>query len=284
MVFDIRGTAPRRQIRLRDPRPADGASLFLVVGPVNIASLFESSNNVSTATKQFEEQAARIEAQTEARPRRRGPAARPDQGADQRRQRPVDTDSETGRSNTRRNPASQLEKASEAWAQYLKAPTNRAPAVPSWWRRPSSAWRRPRAQRPEIEANIKAAAAAQQSSPKPADPRRLSTLAIYRYFAFDYKGAEEARKKAATFANTKFDGKTSATNSTRPKNGRRNSRNSSPKPKRKPRKPRPRANRASASRSPKATCSRNRRSCRVGREGLEPSTLSLRGSCSNQLS
>jgi hypothetical protein len=58
----------------------------------------------------------------------------------------------------------------------------------------------------EAEANLRAAARAQQivAAARPS-LGTLSTLAIYRYYSFDYKGAEQARKQAATYANSKFE-------------------------------------------------------------------------------
>ena len=63
MVFDIRG---RRRVAVKVVYAVlavlMGASLFLVVGPVNIGELFnEGSSSSSEAAKQFEQQAERIE-------------------------------------------------------------------------------------------------------------------------------------------------------------------------------------------------------------------------------
>src|ERR1700733_10256031 len=61
MVFDIRGKR-RHVVKFVYAILAllMGASLFLVVGPVNIGALFGASNSVSSATKQFEEQTAKV--------------------------------------------------------------------------------------------------------------------------------------------------------------------------------------------------------------------------------
>ena len=58
MVFDIRGRR-KHVVRVVYAILAllMGASLFLVVGPVNLGSLFGASNSVSNSASLFEEQA-----------------------------------------------------------------------------------------------------------------------------------------------------------------------------------------------------------------------------------
>ena len=100
----------------------------------------------------------------------------------------------------------QLQKASAAWSEYLKQtdePSSGgaqlvAPALFSLAQTSRTG--------AEAEANLHAAAAAQQIV---ADRRpslgSLSTLAIYRYYSFDYAAAAKVRKEASKYAQTKFE-------------------------------------------------------------------------------
>lgn len=206
MVFDIRGKR-RHVVKFVYAILAllMGASLFLVVGPVNIASLFETGNTVSAATSQFEEQAERIEHKLV--------------------KNPEDADLLLSLTKTRINAANssveksstgevaytvesrqQLEKASEAWSDYLKATDEpsvggalvAAPALFSLAQlsRTNS----------DIEANIKAAAAAQKivAENRPS-VGSLSTLSFYTLYTFDYAAAEKAKKEAVAETNSKFE-------------------------------------------------------------------------------
>src|SRR3954462_9853933 len=69
MVFDIRGKR-KHVVRVVYAILAIlmGASLFLVVGPVNIAELLGDKNAAGDAGKTFEEQAERIEKRLRANP------------------------------------------------------------------------------------------------------------------------------------------------------------------------------------------------------------------------
>jgi cytochrome c-type biogenesis protein CcmH/NrfG len=62
MVFDIRGRR-KNVVKVVYGILAllMGASLFLVIGPFNIAGLFGASDAVNSAAKQFEEQATTLE-------------------------------------------------------------------------------------------------------------------------------------------------------------------------------------------------------------------------------
>jgi hypothetical protein len=100
----------------------------------------------------------------------------------------------------------QLEKASEVWAKYLKATDEPSSGAAQLVAQAQFSLAQTSSTGAEAEANLKAAAEAQQIVAE-ARPSlgSLSTLAIYRLYSFDYKGAKEAEKKAATYANTKFE-------------------------------------------------------------------------------
>jgi len=183
-----------------------GFSLLLVVGPAPLQEIFGIEDKVASAADQFEEQAERVEVKLKKDPQD------PDLLLTLTRARInagnalVESNPETGEIAYTPEAVQQLQAASETWSKYLKATDE-----------PSSAGAQVAAQAlfglaqtartgPEAELNVRAAAEAQQIVAE-ARPSlgSLSTLAIYRYYSFDFKGAAEARKKAATYANTKFE-------------------------------------------------------------------------------
>ena len=125
MVFDIRGRR-KHVVRVVYAILAllMGASLFLVVGPVNIGSLLGSTSATSNAAGLLRRTGDGNRKEAEEEPGRREPAALPDPHPDQRRQRAgrsqLDDRSAEGHSAAGR----QLEKASEAWSRYLKQAGN----------------------------------------------------------------------------------------------------------------------------------------------------------------
>ena len=207
MVFDIRG---RRKNVVKVVYGVlallMGASLFLVVGPAPLSDLFGTKDAVNSAAIQLEEQAERIEHKLVKNPD--DPAlllnltrARISAGNSLAVINP-----ETGGAEITPEGRVQLLKASSNWSEYLKATDEPsaggaqlvAPALYTLAQISRSG--------AEAEANVRAAAAAQQLV---ADQRpslgSLSTLAIYRYFSFDFAGAKKARNEAAKHANTKFE-------------------------------------------------------------------------------
>jgi hypothetical protein len=208
MVFDIRGRR-RHVVKFVYAVLAllMGASLFLVVGPVNINSLLGGgSGSGNGAATQFEDQAARIEHRLKAEP----------QNADQllalTRTRInagnalADANPETGAVSYTPESRQQLEEASEAWSRYLKAADEPSSGGAQLVAQALFALAQTSRTGAEAEANIRAAERAQRivAAARPS-LGSLSTLAIYRYYSFDYKGAEQARGEAATYANTKFE-------------------------------------------------------------------------------
>jgi hypothetical protein len=207
MVFDIRGRR-RHLVKFVYGILAllMGASLFLVVGPVNIGSLLGTSNAVNSAAAQFEEQAKNIEHKLKRDPQDADLLLGLTRTRINIGNSLATTNSETGAVEFPPESRQQLEEASESWSRYLKATG-----------KPSSGGAQLMAQAlfnlaqtsrtgPEAEANVRAATQAQQIVAE-ASPSlgSLSTLAIYRNFAFDYKGAAKAEKEALPFANTKFE-------------------------------------------------------------------------------
>jgi hypothetical protein len=182
-----------------------GFSLLLVVGPAPLQELFGIKNEVSSAAQQFEEQAERVEVKLKKDPQNPDlllSLTRSQINAGNALVEPT----ETGELALTPEATQQLQAASETWSKYLKATDE--PSVAGAQVAASALFRLAEAARtgPEAELNLRAAAKAQEIVAK-ARPSlgSLSTLAIYRYYAFDFKGAEEARTKAATYANSKFE-------------------------------------------------------------------------------
>lgn len=207
MVFDIRGRR-RHVVKFVYAILAllMGASLFLVVGPVNINSLLGGGSSTSNVAAPLEEQAERIERKLKKDPED------PDLLLSLTRARIgagnalAVINSETGGAEITVEGRQQLEKGSQAWSEYLKAsdePTAggaqiAAPMLFSLAQTSRNG--------PEIEVNMHAAARAQQivAEQRPS-LGSLSTLAIYQLYSFDYAGAKRSRQEAITHANTKFE-------------------------------------------------------------------------------
>lgn len=206
MVFDIRG---RRKHVVKFVYAIlallMGASLFFVVGPVNVGSLLGGTERTNNSG-QFLDEAERIEAKLKKQPedsnllvglmRARISAANSLAEANPETGEPIQT------------PEShlQLEEASETWDKYLKATDE--PNAGSAVQMANIFFILAQTSRTgaEFESNIHGAAQAQAiAAEKRPSKGSLSTLAIYRYFATDFKAAEEARKQAATYAKTRFE-------------------------------------------------------------------------------
>ncbi len=182
-----------------------GASLFLVVGPVNIGSLLGTNTASSSSSGLFEEQATAIEKKLRKKP------DDPSLLLSLTRTRVSAGDSLTQVNSTSAQPTvtpaarNQFEKAAQAWSRYLKQ-TGKNPSSTGAQLAAGALFSLAQTSTtaPEAEANIKAAAAAQQIVAA-AHPSlgSLSTLAIYKFFAFDYAGGDRDGKQAQGFANSK---------------------------------------------------------------------------------
>ena len=207
MVFDIRGKR-RHVVKFVYAILAllMGASLFLVTGAVNIGALFGASNSVSSATKQFEEQTATIHHKLKKEPQDADLLLALTRAQINAGNSLVTANSETGAVEYTPESLAQLEEASESWSKYLKA--TKEPAAGGAQLIAPALFTLAQNSRtgPEAEANLKAAAQAQEivAGQRPS-LGSLSTLAIYQLYSFDFKGAGKTRKEAAAFANTKFE-------------------------------------------------------------------------------
>jgi hypothetical protein len=183
-----------------------GFSLLLVVGPAPLQEIFGINNEVSRAADQFEEQAEKTELKLKKNPE--DPAlllsltrARINAGNSLAESNP-----ETGEVAYTPESVQQLQAASEAWSKYLKStdePNSGAAQVAAQALFGLAQTARTGS---EAAANVRAAANAQRivAQARPSIGS-LSTLAIYRLYSFDYKGAAKAQKEAGSYATTKFE-------------------------------------------------------------------------------
>ena len=205
MVFDIRG---RRKVAVKVVYAVlavlMGASLFLVVGPLNIGELFNSTSSSGEAAKPFEEQAERIEAKLRKEPEDEQLLASLTR-AQVSAGNSILSSPEASESDLP-NVLQQYRQASSSWSEYLKQ-TNEpqaglaqliAPALVKLAENPHSL--------PEAARNLEAATEAQQIVAKQRPTlNSLSTLALYAYFTGDFAGAEKAEAQAKQKANAKFE-------------------------------------------------------------------------------
>jgi hypothetical protein len=206
MVFDIRGKR-RHVVKFVYALLAllMGGSLFLLAGP-GIGGIFSQGVSNNNASSQFEEQTANIRHKLKKDPQNPQLLLALTRAQINAGNSLATTNSETGAVEFPPESRAQLEEASESWSKYLKATDE--PAAGGAQLIAPALFTLAQTSRTgnEAEANVRAAAQAQQiiAEQRPS-LGSLSTLAIYRNYAFDYKGAEEAQKKAKTFANTKFE-------------------------------------------------------------------------------
>jgi hypothetical protein len=183
-----------------------GFSLLLVVGPAPLQSLFGIDNEVSSAAAQFEEQAERVEVKLKKDPQNPDLLLTLTRAQINAGNALVESNPETGEIAYPPEAVQQLQVASETWSRYLKATDE--PSVAGAQAAGAALFSLAQNARtgPEAELNVRAAAKAQAiiATARPS-LGSLSTLAIYRYYGFDFKGAEEARKQASTYVNSKFE-------------------------------------------------------------------------------
>jgi hypothetical protein len=183
-----------------------GLSLLLVVGPAPLQDLFGVGNTINSAADQFEEQAERTERKLKKDPQDAALLLSLTRARINAGNSLATANSETGAVEFTPESRDQLERASETWAKYLKATNAPSPGTAQLAAQAQFSLAQTSRTGAEAEANLRAAAKAQEIVAKSRPSLgSLSTLAIYRFYSFDYKGAEQARAKAAKYANSKFD-------------------------------------------------------------------------------
>ena len=205
MLFDLRGRR-RNVVKVVYAILAllMGLSLFLVIGPAPISDIFGTGTSGSSAAEQFEEQAERLEGKLRKDPQNPQLLLNLTRARTNAGNSLAVINAETGESALTTEARQELQKASEAWSRYLQATDEPSPSgallASSTLFRLAQTSRTP----PEIEANLKAAADAQEIvvDQRPSGGT-LATLAMYRYFTFDYKAGDRLTAAAAKQASTK---------------------------------------------------------------------------------
>lgn len=181
-----------------------GASLFLVVGPLNIGELFNGNGSSSgEVAKPYEEQAERLEAKLRKEPENPEllmalTRAHVTAGNSLLSLEPEEQDL--------LNALQQYELASSSWSEYLEGTKEPnagtaqlvAPALLSLAERSRTYGQ---AQR-RVEAATEAQKIVAEQRPS---LNSYSTLALYTYFTGDFKAAEAAQAKAAKLTREKFE-------------------------------------------------------------------------------
>jgi len=209
LVFDTRGKR-KHVIRVVYAILAllMGASLFLVVGPVNIGAILGNSSSTSSAAAVFHEQAERIETRLAKDPTNEQillalTRARINAGNAQ-----IETTSETEVPTVTLEAKKDFDAAAEAWSRYLKnaeepSPTAAQLVGATFFRLAESSTSVPEAAE-YIAKGTKAQRIAAEQAPSVGS---LSTLAIYQYFNTEYAAGDKTTKQAAAKAPSKAESK-----------------------------------------------------------------------------
>jgi hypothetical protein len=183
-----------------------GFSLLLVVGPAPLQEIFGIKDEVSRAADQFEEQAEKTEQKLKKDPEDSALLLSLTRARINAGNSLAEANPETGEIAYTTEAVQQLQAASEAWSKYLKSTDEPNPGAAQVAAQALFGLAQVARTGPEAELNVRAAAQAQQIVAE-ARPSlgSLSTLAIYRLYSFDYKGAAKAQKEGKKYANTKFE-------------------------------------------------------------------------------
>lgn len=210
MVFDTRGRR-KHVIRVVYAILAIlmGASLFLVVGPVNIGALLGNQSSTGNAAKVFEEQAERIETRLAKDPTDAAlllslTRARIGAGSAE-----VETDPATEARTVPLSAQRHFEAAAESWDRYLKQAGNEPSATvaqlvgQTFFQLAEGTTTIGAA----VENLARAAAAQKVAVEQSPSLGTLSTLAIYQYFNDEFAGGDKSTEQAAAKAPSKAEGK-----------------------------------------------------------------------------
>jgi hypothetical protein len=201
MVFDTRGRR-KHVVRVVYAILAllMGASLFLVVGPFNIANLLGGSNT-SEASKVLNEQAERIERKLRTEPDNAALLLSLTRARSAAANSLTEVNSETGTTTFTPEGRQELALATEAWQRYLKQTDEPSPSGALLAARTYFSLAETSGSLEEADTNVEEAAAAQRIAAK-AQPSlgSLTTLAIYEYYAGDFAAGDKAAKQAVAKA------------------------------------------------------------------------------------
>ena len=198
MLFDIRGRR-KNVIRVVYATLAllMGASLFVAVGPFNLAELV-GGNGATGADRVFDEQAERIEGRLAEDPTDEAQLLALTRAKISAGNAKREVDPETGLGAATPEARQDFAAAQVAWNRYLKQAEEPNPAAAQLVAGTFFSLAETSTSLDEIEANVVAAARAQQIA---ADARpstsTLSSLAIYEYFAGNFAAGDRAAARAA---------------------------------------------------------------------------------------
>jgi hypothetical protein len=199
MVFDVRGRR-KHVVRVVYAILAllMGASLFLVVGPFNLASLVGNGGGETSAAKIDREQVQRIEARLRREPKSEALLLSLTRAHILTAAALSETNPETGLASPTPEALGEYAAALESWAGYLKQTNNPNPAAAGSVAKTYITLAEFSGGVEEAETNIAKAANAQRIAAE-AQPSlgSLSLLATYEYFAGNYAKGDEAATEAA---------------------------------------------------------------------------------------
>lgn len=185
-----------------------GASLFLVVGPVNIGALIGNSSSTSSAANVFHEQAERIERKLAKNPNDEQlllslSRARINAGNAQ-----IEVTSETEVPTITLEAKEDFDGALKAWDRYLKQTDEPSATAAQLVAATLIRMAEGSISIPEASENVSKAAKNQQiAAEQQPSLGSLSTLAIYQYFNGEYVAGDRAVKQAAAKTSSKAEAK-----------------------------------------------------------------------------
>jgi len=210
MLFDTRGKR-KHVIRVVYAILAllMGASLFLVVGPFNLASLVGNSSSSSSAAKVLHEQAERIERRLARNPGDEQLLLALTRAQINAGNAQVEQTSETAPPVITPEAKQDFEAAAETWRRYLKQAggepnATAAQLVASTYFRLAEGSTTVAEAQERVSAAARAQRIAAEQSPTLG---ALSTLAIYEYFAGDFSRGDQATAEAAAKVNSEAEAK-----------------------------------------------------------------------------
>lgn len=205
MLFDLRGGRRGRVVKVVYAVLAVlmGLSLFLVVGGLNIAELFNSNGGTGNAAQPYEEQADRIVVKLKKDPE--NPDLLLSLTRAQVNAGNVSFQEEANGERVLTTEAVQAyQEADQSWSEYLKATKEPNPGLAQLVAPMMLTLAETSTSYPQADQRIAAATEAQKivAEARPS-VNSLSTLAFYTYFTGNFKAAEKARAEAKKLAKAK---------------------------------------------------------------------------------
>lgn len=208
MLFDLRGRR-RNVVKVIYALLAVlmGASLILIGTGSGLGPLFNSGGaDNSELVERYEDQIERLERRRAGEPNNADLLIGLTRAHLSAGDALADRDETTGAIALTPEAIQQYQQASETWSEYLRASEEPSAGLAGLVAPRFVSLAEAEGRVGAFKRNMAAATEAQEvvAEQRP-NINSLSTLAIYRYFTFDYKAAEEARQEAAKLANSKFE-------------------------------------------------------------------------------